>query len=312
MHRLRIVPLLAGAALISGAMTAEAQTLDSLTLAGFRWRTVGPANFEGRVADIAGIPSPSRTFFVAAAGGGIWKTTNAGTTFRPVFDNYPVVSMGALAIAPSDTMQVWAGTCEPNSRNTIEPGGGIYKTSDGGKTWKSMGLEKTQHIGRIVVHPTNPNIVYVAALGAAWKANPERGLYKTTDGGTTWQLMKFISDRAGFIDVMMDPRDPNTLYAASWERIRGPYFLRSGGPGSALWKTTDAGRTWHEIKGGGFPETEKGRMNIQISHSDPNIVYVMVEADSVRGAKPQRLLSGLYRSSDAGRTWKWQSTIDNR
>src|ERR671920_1546645 len=254
MHRFRIVSLLAGLAVTSGALTAEAQSLDSLTLAGFRWRTVGPANFEGRVADIAGIPSPSRTFFVAAAGGGIWKTTNAGTTFRPVFDDYPVVWMGALAIAPSDTQQVWAGTGEQNSRNTIEPGQGIYKSTDGGLTWKLMGLEKTQHIGRIAVHPKNPNVVYVAALGAAWRTNPERGLYKTEDGGRSWKLVKFVSDRAGFIDVALDPKNPDVLWASSYERIRGPYFLKSGGPRSVLWKSTDARATWTEIRGGGWRE----------------------------------------------------------
>jgi len=150
--------------------------LDSTTIAGFRWRNVGPANTMGRVSDVTGIPSPSKTFFAAAAGGGIWKSTNNGVTWRPVFDNQRVISMGMLAIAPSDTTQVWAGTGEPNSRNTISPGGGVYKSTDGGLTWKLMGLEKTQAIGRIVVHPTNPNIVYVAALGAPWNANPERGL----------------------------------------------------------------------------------------------------------------------------------------
>ena len=190
----RSVPVVAGALALLAAATpivpaiAQAPLADSATLAAFRWRTVGPANFEGRVADVVGIPSPSKTFFVATAAGGIWKTTNAGTTFRPVFDNQRVISMGALAIAPSDTMQVWAGTGEVNSRNSLSPGGGIYKSTDGGITWKSMGLEKTQHIGRIVVHPTNPNIVYVAALGAAWKSNPERGLYTTEDGGQTWKL----------------------------------------------------------------------------------------------------------------------------
>jgi photosystem II stability/assembly factor-like uncharacterized protein len=204
-------------------------SLDSVTLAGFRWRNVGPANFGGRVADIAAIPSPSKTFYVATAGGGIWKTTNAGTTFRSIFESQRVVSMGALAIAPSDTSQVWAGTGEQNSRNTIEPGMGLYKSADGGKTWKLMGLEKTQHIGRIVVHPTNPNIVYVAALGAAWKANPERGLYKTEDGGVTWKLIKFIDDSTGFVDVAMDPSNPNVLFASAYQRVRGAYFLTSGG-----------------------------------------------------------------------------------
>ena len=143
-----------------------------------------------------------------------------------------------------------------------------------------MGLEKTQHIGRIVVHPRNPNIVYVAALGAAWKTNPERGLYKTKDGGQTWKLAKFISDKAGFIDVELDPANPDVVWAASWERIRGPYFLKSGGPGSALWKSTDAGATWTEVKGGGWPETQKGRINLSIFPGDGKIVYAMVEADS--------------------------------
>jgi photosystem II stability/assembly factor-like uncharacterized protein len=318
MQRFRIAPLLAGVALTSVATVVGAQSIDSLTLAGLRWRTVGPANFEGRVADIVGIPSPSRTFFVAAAGGGIWKTTNAGTTFRPVFDNEPVVSMGALAIAPSDTMQVWAGTGEQNSRNTIEPGGGIYKSTDGGITWKLMGLEKTQHIGRIVVNPTNPNIVYVAALGAAWKSNPERGLYKTEDGGQTWKLVKFINDKTGFVDVAIDPKDPNVVWASAYQRVRGPYFLISGGPGSGLWKSTDAGNSWTEIKGGGFPETQKGRIMLAIYPQDPNIVYASVEADSVRGAaatkdgKRQKLANGLYRTKDGGKTWEKMNDADTR
>ena len=311
--------MLAGA-LVAAALVppASAQTLDSLTLAGLRWRTVGPANFEGRTADIVGIPSPSKTFFLAAAAGGIWKTTNNGTTFRPVFDNQRVVSMGALAIAPSDTLQVWAGTGEQNSRNTIEPGGGIYKSTDGGLTWKLMGLEKTQHIGRIVVHPTNPNIVYVAALGAAWKSNPERGLYKSTDGGQTWALSKFVSDKAGFIDVAMDPRNPNVLYASSYERIRGPYFLRSGGPGSALWKTTDGGATWTELKGGGFPETMKGRIGLSIALSNPDVIYALTEADTNANPKPapgtarQKLNNGLYRSMDAGKTWTKMNDANTR
>ncbi|MEP6691027.1 MAG: hypothetical protein ABJD07_07710 [Gemmatimonadaceae bacterium] len=304
-------------------------TLDSSTLNAFRWRSIGPANMGGRVSDVVGIPSPSKTFYVAAAAGGVWKTTNAGTTFQPVFDHERVASMGALAIAPSDTNQVWAGTGEQNSRNSLEPGGGIYKSADGGKTWKSMGLVETQQIARIVVHPTDPNIVYVAALGHAWGSNKERGLYKTTDGGATWTLAKFISDKAGFIDVAMDPREPNTLYASSYERQRGPYFLQSGGPGSALWKTTDAGATWSEIKGGGFPATMKGRIGLAVSRSNPRVVYALVEADSVRGAKApylvaladaananasksQRLLSGLYRSTDGGQTWRWMNGNDVR
>src|SRR5688572_25668335 len=183
---------------ITVAPLAHAQSatrpLDETTIASLRWRPIGPANMSGRITDVEGIPSPSKTFYVAAAAGGIWKTTNGGTTFRPVFDNERVISMGDLAIAPSDTNQVWAGTGEEDSRNSISPGGGIYKSTDGGRTWRLMGLEKTEHIGRVDVHPTNPNIVWVAALGAAWRTNPERGLYKTTDGGSTWNLVKFVSD----------------------------------------------------------------------------------------------------------------------
>ncbi|GJG88796.1 hypothetical protein tb265_39770 [Gemmatimonadetes bacterium T265] len=300
------------------AAAGARSTLDSATLAGFRWRTIGPANFEGRVSDIAGIPSPSKTFFVSSVAGGIWKTTNGGTTFRPVFDDQRVISMGALAIAPSDTQQVWAGTGEQNSRNTIEPGRGVYKSTDGGMTWKPVGLEKTQHVGRIAVHPTDPNVVYVAALGAAWAANPERGLYKTEDGGATWKLAKFVSPRAGFVDVAIDPRNPNTVWAASYERVRGPYFLTSGGPGSALWKSTDAGATWSEVRGGGFPETQKGRISLSIFPQDPNVVYALVEADSVRGRKvpkgtaKQKLGNGLYRTRDGGRTWEKMNDADTR
>ena len=331
MRHITVVRVLLGAAVaIAPAAGAQgARQLDSATLAGFRWRNIGPANMMGRVADIAGIPSPSRTFYVAAAGGGIWKTTNAGTTFRPIFDHERVVSMGALAIAPSDTNIVWAGTGEQNTRNSISPGGGIYKSTDGGMHWTLMGLVGTQQIARIVVNPTNPDIVYVAALGHAWEPNKERGLYKTTDGGKTWKLIKFISDRAGFIDVAMDPSDPNTLYASSYERIRGPWYYTSGGPGSALWKTTDAGATWTKIQGHGFPTTTLGRIGIAISHSDPKIVYALVEADSTRGAKApfpvplsdsgktgadrhNRLLSGLYRSADGGATWRWMNGTDVR
>src|SRR5688572_5452382 len=306
-----IVHALAASAIAASASLAQSARppLDSATIAGFRWRTVGPANFEGRTSDIAAIPSPSKTFFVAAAAGGIWKTTNGGVTFRPVFDDQPVISMGMLAIAPSDTMQVWAGTGEPNSRNTIEPGQGIYKSTDGGMTWKLMGLEKTQHIGRIAVHPKNPNIVYVAAVGAAWKANPERGLYKTEDGGQSWKLVKFVSDKAGFVDVALDPKNPDVVWESSYERLRGPYFLKSGGPGSALWKSTDAGATWTEIKGGGWPETPKGRISFDVFPGNTDIVYAMVEADSIRGQKPvagakrQKLANGLYRTKDGGKTW---------
>ncbi len=323
MHR-RLVGLVLSAAIAAPTLSAQvSQPLDSATVAAFRWRSIGPSNMAGRVTDIEGIPSPSHTFFVAAAAGGIWKTTNGGSSFRPVFDNQRVISMGDLAIAPSDTNIIWAGTGEEDSRNSISPGGGIYKSTDGGLTWKHMGLTETQSIGRIVVHPTNPNIVYVAALGHIWGPNPERGLYKTSDGGQTWELIKYVSEKAGAVDVAMDPTNPDVLFASTWERVRGPYFLKSGGPGSALWKTTDAGKTWTEVKGGGFPESMKGRINIAIAASNAKMIYTMVEADTAPNPqKPSKdsaskksaqvRPSGLYRSTDGGATWTKMNNENTR
>jgi hypothetical protein len=292
-----------------GTTAAPGSVVDAV-LAGLQWRSIGPANMSGRVTDIEGIPSPSRTFYVAAAAGGIWKTTNGGVTFRPLFQNERTASMGDLAIAPSDTLQVWAGTGEEDARNSISPGYGIWKSVDGGETWTHMGLEKTEHIGRIVVHPTNPDVVWVAAAGATWRENTERGLYRTADGGRTWQLKKFIDDRTGFIDVALHPANPDILFAASWERTRGPYFLQSGGPGSALWKSTDGGETWTQVQGNGFPETMKGRIGIDIARSRPDVIYAMVEAEApdgeaggCRAAKAGGC--GLYRSDDGGSTWRW-------
>lgn len=309
-------PLICAAALVSlvglSGPTAHAQVPDSLTLAGMRWRSVGPVNMAGRITAIAAEPGSSKTFYVAGASGGVWKTVNAGNSFVPLWETGPIASLGDLAIAPSNHKIIWLGTGEEDSRNSVAPGWGVYKSEDGGITWQSVGLEKTQHIGKILIHPTDPNTVWVAALGAQWSYSPDRGLYKTTDGGKTWKLSKFISDRAGFIDVEMDPRNPQVLYAASWERIRKPSWFKSGGPGSALWKSTDGGDTWTEIKGGGFPATTKGRISISIAPSNPDIIYTQVEADSVRGAKPQMLLSGTYRSADAGKTWEWMNTVNSR
>jgi len=278
--------------------------LDPATLSQFRWRPIGPANFSGRISDVEGIPSPSKTFYVAAAAGGIWKTTNNGTTFRPLFTDERVVSMGDIAIAPSDTLQIWAGTGEESSRNSISPGGGIYKSTDGGLTWELRGLVETEIIGRIVVHPTNPDRVWAAAVGKTWASNPERGLYRTDDGGETWQLVKFISDKAGFVEVAIHPRNPDVLFAASWERVRGPYFLQSGGPGSALWKSTDGGDTWTKVEDGGWPVGHLGRIGLSISLSHPDIMYALVEAENAPDGSRQ---SGLYRSDDGGRTWDYRN-----
>ena len=285
------------------------QPLDSATLSGFRWRSMGPANMGGRVTDVEGIPSPSKTFFVAAATGGIWKTTNNGTSFRPLFTDQRVISMGDLAIAPSDTLQIWAGTGEEDSRNSISPGGGVYKSEDGGLTWELKGLEDTEVIGRVIVHPTNPDVVFVAALGHIWNANPQRGLYRTRDGGESWERVKFVSEDAGFVDVIMRPDNPDIFFAASWERVRGPYFLQSGGPGSALWKSTDGGDTWTELRGEGWPTGMLGRIGLDISRSHPDIMYAMVEAEATEEDENP---SGLYRSEDGGDTWEKMNTNNTR
>jgi photosystem II stability/assembly factor-like uncharacterized protein len=319
MHRRHMIPaflpailLLAAASMTAAPLAAQSTvSLDDEWLEAMRWRSIGPANMAGRITDVEGLPSPSKTFYVAAAAGGIWKTTNNGVTFRPVFDSERVVSMGDIAISPSDPDQVWAGTGEEDSRNSISPGGGVYKSVDGGLTWELMGLEATEHVGRIQVHPTNPNIVFVAALGALWRTNPERGLYRTQDGGETWEQVNFVSDRAGFVDVKFHPRDPNILFATSWERQRGPYYLESGGPGSALWKSSDGGDNWEKVTGGGLPETMLGKMNVAFAPSYPRVMYLMVEAEAPEGSDEENL-NGLYRSDDGGETWERMNDYNSR
>ena len=300
------------ALLVTPAANARAQLttpLDESTLSAFQWRSVGPANMSGRVTDVEGIPSPSKTFYFAGAAGGIWKTTNNGIAFRPLFTDERVVAMGDLAIAPSDTMQIWAGTGEEDSRNSISPGGGIYKSTDGGLTWELKGLEDTQVIARIIVHPTNPDRVWVAALGHIWDSNPERGIYRTDDGGESWELVNFVSDKAGFVELVIHPDDAEVLFAASWERVRGPYFLQSGGPGSGLWKSTDGGDSWELLHPEGFPDGMLGRIGLDISRSNPGVMYALVEAEAT---EEDNAPNGLYRTTDGGSTFEKMNTNNVR
>jgi hypothetical protein len=282
MRSKNLLGLFAVLAFTAQSLAAQlSQPIPDAVMETFKWRSVGPTNMMGRITDVEGIPSPSKTFYVAAAAGGIWKTTNNGTSFELVWDGDPersVIAMGDLAISPSDPDIIWAGTGEGNSRNSISPGGGIYKSADGGDTWEFKGLGEAQVIARVVVHPTNPDIVYAAVLGHIWGPSEDRGLYRTQDGGETWELVKFVSDKAGFVEVVIHPHHPERLFATSWERQRGPYFLQSGGPGSALWRSDDGGDTWTEVEGNGFPTSEKGRVNLAISQSNPHTMYAMVEA----------------------------------
>jgi photosystem II stability/assembly factor-like uncharacterized protein len=277
--------------------------ITSDALKGLEFRNIGPAIMGGRVDDFAVVESHPSTFYVGAASGGLWKTENNGTTFEPVFDDQESSSIGDIAIAPSDPSVLYVGTGEPNNRQSSSWGHGVYKTADGGKTWTHLGLADTHHIGRIVVHPTNPDVVYVAALGHLWGPNKERGLYKSGDGGKTWTNTKFIDEDTGFVDVAMDPQSPNILYAASYQRRRSPFGYSGGGPGSALWKTIDGGATWKRLTEGLPREGDVGRIGVTVYRRDPHIVYALVEH-----AKE----GGIYRSEDRGEKWKKVSDTNPR
>ncbi|MBE3143185.1 MAG: hypothetical protein IMZ61_04575 [Planctomycetes bacterium] len=265
------------------------------------WRCIGPANMGGRIDDVAVVESDPRIIFVATASGGVWKTENNGVTWIPVFDEQLTSSIGDVTVAPSNPDIIWVGTGEPNNRQSSSWGDGVYRSNDAGKTWKNMGLRDTHHIGRIVIHPTNPEIVYVAALGHLWGPNKERGLFKSTDGGKTWVNAMFIDDDTGFVDVAIDPQNPNTLYAAAYQRRRHTYGFSGGGPGSGLYKTTDGGETW-QLLSRGLPYGNTGRIGLDVYRSDPNIVYATIEHKN----------GGIFRSEDKGFSWTRMSETNPR
>jgi photosystem II stability/assembly factor-like uncharacterized protein len=273
-------------------------------LKNLEFREIGPAVMGGRIDDFAVVESNPNIVYVGTASGGVWKTTNNGTTWEPVFDKEGVSTIGDIAIAPSDPAVVWVGTGEPNNRQSSSWGDGAYKSLDAGKTWKKMRLDATRHIGRIVIHPKNPDVVYVAALGHLWGANPERGVYKTTDGGKTWSQALKINDDTGVSDIAMDPQSPDTLYAASYQRRRTPYGFNGGGLDAAIYKTTDGGATWKKLTKGLPYENggDTGRIGLDIYRKDPNIVYALVQHEK----------GGIYRSEDKGETWKKMSDTNPR
>jgi photosystem II stability/assembly factor-like uncharacterized protein len=287
------------------AAAPAAQKPDYKTaLENLHWRELGPAIMGGRIDDFAVVESNPRIVYVGAASGGVWKTTNDGTTWEPIFDKENVSTIGAIAVAPSDPSILWVGTGEANNRQSSSWGDGVYKSTDAGKTWAHVGLEDTFHIGRIAIHPTNPNVVYVAAEGRLWGPSKERGVYKTTDGGRTWTQSLAINEDTGVSDIAMDPQSPDTLYAAAYERRRTPYGFNGGGPGSAIYKTTDGGATWKKLTKG-LPYAEggdTGRIGLSIYLRNPNIVYALV----------QHAKGGIYRSEDKGESWTRMSETNPR
>lgn len=265
---------------------------DDPRLAGFRWRSIGPASMGGRIDDIAVVESNPYVIYVGFATGGVWKSINNGTTWEPLFDIYPTSSIGDIAVCQSDPNIVWVGTGEPNNRQSSSFGDGIYKSTDAGKTFTNVGLKETQSIARVVIDHKDPNVVYVAALGHLFGPNKERGIYKTTDGGKTWANVKFIDENTGFTDLVMDPVDNKTLYAASYQRRRAPWGFNGGGPGCGLWKTTDAGKTWVKLEGNGLPEGLLGRIGIDVARSNPNVLYAQIEVGASTGTGVQAEQTG--------------------
>ena len=272
-------------------------------LDGLRARSIGPAVAGGRIHDIEALGSDPSTIYVAAASGGIWKTTNKGVSWSPIFDHQGTSTFGDVAIAPSNPQVVWAGTGEQNNRQSSSWGNGVYRSTDGGSTWTHLGLENTRHIGKIEVHPQNPDIAYVAALGNLWAASADRGVFKTTDAGRTWEKVLYVDTLTGAVDLVMHPADPNTLYAAAYQRLRQPWGFNGGGPGSGIYKTADGGRTWRRLTNG-LPEGDKGRIGLAISRSNPQVLNAIVEA-----APPAQ---GVYRSEDGGESWTKMSSRNAR
>ena len=298
----------------------NAQTDIGAVVSNLEWRELGPAVTSGRIADLAVVPSKPQVFYVGTASGGVWKTKNHGASWIPLFDDQPTASIGDVTLAPSNPNIVWVGTGEPQNRQSSPWGAGVLKSTDAGATWEFKGLEETRHIGRIVIHPRNPDVVYVAAVGHLWGPNEERGVYRSMDGGSSWDKVLFVDQHTGAIDLVMDPGDPNTLFAAMYQRQRTGFGFNGGGPGSGIYRTLDGGDTWIELTGG-LPEGDKGRIGLDIYAQDGNLVYAIVEADSrdptrrfsFGGGGSQRpRRSGVFRSLDRGNTWERMSTTNPR
>lgn len=276
----------------------EQSLFEKTSFTGLKFRNIGPALTSGRIADIAVHPQNPKIYYVAVASGGVWKTVNSGTTFIPLFDQQGSYSTGCVTIDPNNPEVIWVGTGENNHQRSVGYGDGIYKSLDGGATWKNMGLKNSEHIGKIIVHPQNSQIVYATAMGPLWSAEGDRGLYKTTDGGQTWQAVLTVDEHTGISDLVMDPRQPEVLYATAHQRRRHVFTYIGGGPGSGIWRTQDGGQNWEKINHG-LPEVDKGRIGLAISPAKPEVIYAMVEAADGQG--------GLFKSINQGASWHKQS-----
>jgi photosystem II stability/assembly factor-like uncharacterized protein len=317
---LAIPPLFAGsdASQKGSALLAQDLSLQSEDLAGLSPRNIGPAVMSGRIVDLAVVEMDPQVFYVASATGGLWKTTNNGVTFTSLFTEEAVHSIGDVAVHQADTSVVWVGSGERASRQSSSWGDGVYKSTNGGRSWTNMGLTDTRHIGRVALHPTDPEIVYVAAMGHLWGPNEERGLYKSVDGGANWDRILNVDEDTGVVDVVIDPEDPQIVYAATYQRRRRPFGFHGGGPGSALWKSSDGGESFIRLNDlapeNGLPEGEVGRIGISIYKSDPRIVYVSVEQGLRYNASTayEERAAGVYRSEDRGESWTFMSDWNPR
>ena len=283
---------------------SNTSTSQSSVFNGLKFRNIGPALVSGRIADLAVNPKNTSEYYVAAANSGIWKTINNGNTFIPLFDNEASFSMGCVVIDPSNTNTVWAGSGENNNQRVVGYGDGVYKSEDAGKSWKNMGLKTSEHIGKIAIDPTNSDIVYVAAYGPLWSSGGERGIYKTLDGGKTWKQVLFVSEHTGFNEVMIDPRNPSTVYAAAHQRQRKVFMYIGGGPESAMYKSTDGGATWNKMMKGIPSDVNLGRFGMAMSPINPDYLYAIVETtDKAKG--------GLFASTDRGASWEKRGSFYN-
>jgi photosystem II stability/assembly factor-like uncharacterized protein len=297
--------LLAVSALLTSGVTASAQTpIRTDDMAAFRPRMIGPAVTGGRVHDIEALPADPSVLYVASASGGLWKSTNRGHTWVNVFDTMAVSTFGDVALAPSNPDIVYAGTGEQNNRQSTSWGNGVYRSDDGGVSWRHLGLAETRHIGKVEIHPSDPDVAYVAALGNLWAPSEERGVFRTRDGGRSWDKVLYVDGHTGAVDLVMDPRNPDVLYAATYQRLRRAWGFNGGGPGSGIHKSTDGGDSWTELTGG-IPAGDKGRIGLAISASNPRVLNALIE-------HPDREQQGTYRTSDGGVTWERVNPLNGR